>query len=273
MFASTPSAAISRRAALGVLMTAVAAGRPAIALPALKADELVQFRVELPDDLHSLSGAVRVARVAVATPATFDPLQPWRVLIVSATSDPGYQSSRALMTAYRSAATGAGWVALAADPDTEVAQSEDSLLLRYALASAAMDAVLPQWRDAGRATLAFAGFSGGAKYAGWLAALFTTQGARVSGIFLSAVNEEPVATAARQLKVLDEEYRSIPVFLQAGRSDNVATPARHREIRTELLGRGFHSLRLELVEGGHRVDATWLPTALEWFAASEVGRR
>jgi hypothetical protein len=80
-------------------------------------------------------------------------------------------------------------------------------LLGYALATAAMDAVLhPQWRDAGRATLAFGGFSGGAKYAGWLAALFTTQGARVSGIFLSAVNEEPVATAAQQLKVLDEEY-------------------------------------------------------------------
>jgi hypothetical protein len=93
---------------LGVLMTVTTAGRPAIALPALKADELVQFRVEIPVDLHSLAGAVRVARVAVATPATFDAAQPWRILIVSATSDPGYQSSRALMTAYRAAAAGAG---------------------------------------------------------------------------------------------------------------------------------------------------------------------
>ena len=100
-FALNPLAAISRRAVLGVLMTVTTAGRPAIALPALKADELVQFRVEIPVDLHSLAGAVRVARVAVATPATFDAAQPWRVLIVSATSDPGYQSSRALMTAYR----------------------------------------------------------------------------------------------------------------------------------------------------------------------------
>jgi Serine hydrolase (FSH1) len=267
------SAAISRRAALGVLMTATTAGRSAAALPALKADELVQFRVELPADLHSLAGGVRVARVAVATPAAFDPAQPWRVLIVNATSDLGFQSSRELMTAYRSAAAAAGWVALAADPDTEVAQGEDSLSLRYALASVAMDAVHPRWRDAGRATLAFAGFSGGAKFSGWLAALFTTQGARVSGIFLAGVNEEPVATAARQLKVLDEDFRSIPVFLQAGRSDTVATPDRHRDIMAELRRRGFRSLRLEVVEGGHKVDAAWLQTALEWFAASEVSRR
>lgn len=254
-------------------MTATTAGRPALALPALKPDELVEFRVELPVEFQSVVGEVRVARVAVATPATFDPMQPWRVLIVSATSDPGHQSSRALMTAYRSAAAGAGWIALAADPDTEVAQSEHSPALRFVLASVALDAVLPQWREPGRSTLAFAGFSGGAKYAGWLAALFTTQGARVAGIFLSGVNEERVATAAMQLKVLDEGYRSVPVFLQAGRSDPVATAARHREIRAELLRRGFRSVRLEFVEGGHRVDANWLPTALEWFAASEVGRR
>jgi len=267
------SAAISRRAALGVLMTAASAGRHAAALPALKADELVQFRVELPVDLHELAGRVRVAKVAVATPAAFDRAQPWRVLIVNATSDPGFQSSRDLMMAYRSAAVGAGWVALAAVPDTEVPQEEDLLPLRYALASVAMDAVNPQWRDAGRAGLAFAGFSGGAKYAGWLAALFATQRAHVAGIFLSGVNEEPVATSARQLKVLDDEYRSVPVFLQAGRSDSVATPSHHREIRAELLRRGFRSVRLEFAEVGHRVDATWLPTALDWFAASEASRR
>ena len=267
------AATISRRAALGVLITVTTAGRRAAALPALKADELVQFRVELPVDLHELAGRVRVARVAVATPASFDPAQPWRVLIVNATSDPGYQSSRELMTAYRSGAVGAGWVALAADPDTEVSQDEDLLSLRYALASVAMDAVHPHWRDAGQATLAFAGFSGGAKYAGWLAALFATQRARVIGIFLSGVNEEPVATAARQFKVLDEDYRSVPVFLQAGRSDTVATPNRHREIRAELLRSGFRSVRLEVVEVGHKVDATWLRTALEWFATSEANRR
>jgi predicted esterase len=162
---------------------------------------------------------------------------------------------------------------LAADPDIEVAQRDDSLSLRYALAGVALDAVHPQWQDPGRAALAFAGFSGGAKFSGWLAALFASQHARVSGIFLAGVNEEPVAAAARQLKVLDEGYLSIPVFLQAGRLDTVATPDRHREILAELRRRGFRSLRLEVVEGGHRVDATWLPAALEWFAASEVGRR
>jgi len=268
-----PSAAISRRAALGALMAATTADRSAAALPALKADEVVQFRVELPVEVQPLAGAVRVAKVAVATPAAFDPAQPWRVLIVNATSDPGYQSSRRLMAAYRATAADAGWVALAADPDVEVAQREDSLSLRYALASVALDAVHPRWRDAGQAMLAFAGFSGGAKFSGWLAALFTTQGARVNGIFLAGVNEEPVATAARQFKVLDDAYRSVPVFLQAGRSDTVATPDRHREIMAELRKRGFSSVRLEVIDGGHQVDATHLRAALEWFAASEGNRR
>src|SRR3954452_16000535 len=119
MRALNASAGLARRAALGVLIMATTAGAE---VPALKPDELLEFRVELPADLHGLAGKVRVARVAVATPAAFGPAQPWRVLIVNATSDPGYQSSRALMAAYRAAATGAGWVVLAADPDTEVPQ-------------------------------------------------------------------------------------------------------------------------------------------------------
>ncbi|HEX6703726.1 MAG TPA: hypothetical protein VF169_03115 [Albitalea sp.] len=274
MLTLNPSAPISRRAVLGVLVSVTTAGRPAAAPAALKADELAELRVELPVDVQKLVGGVRVAKVAVATPTAFDPAQPWRVLIVNATSDLGHQSSRQLMTAYRPAAAGAGWVALAADPDREVAQRDDSLSLRYALAAAALDAVHPLWREAGRATLAFAGFSGGAKYSGWLAALFASQrAARVAGIFLSGVNEEPVATAARQFKVLDDDFRSMPVFLQAGRSDAVATPERHREIMAELRRLGFRSLRLEVVEGGHRVDATWLQTALEWFARSDTTRR
>jgi len=274
MRALNASAVLSRRAALGVVIAATTAARRAAAdVPTLKADELVELRVELPADRQGLAGKVRVARVTVATPAAFDPGQPWRVLVVNATSDPGYQSSRALMTAYRAAATAAGWVVLAADPDSEVAQAEDSLTLRYALASTALDAVHARWRDAGQATLAFAGFSGGAKYSGWLAALFTTQGARVGGLFLAGVNEEPVATAAQKLKVLDDGYRSIPVFLQAGRRDTVAPPDKHREILDELRKRGFRALRLEVVEGGHRVDATQLQAALEWFAASDDARR
>src|SRR5262245_14368568 len=133
------SVGISRRAALGVLLTATTAARRAAALPPLKADGLFEFSVEIPADVQGLVGGVRAAKVAMATPTAFDPAQPWRVVIINATSDVGYQSSRALMTAYRSAAASAGWVALAADPDTEVAQRDDSLSLRYALARVALD--------------------------------------------------------------------------------------------------------------------------------------
>ncbi len=264
--------AVSRRAALRVLLAAAAGDACAAAAPPLQAGALAEFRVELPVALHRLAGPVRVAHVAVATPPAFDAALPWPVLIVCATSDPGHQSSRQLMTAYRASAAAAGWVALAADPDPDVEQDEDTLSMRFALLRAALAAVQPLWRDAGRSPLAFAGFSGGAKYAGWLAALFASQRSRVAGIFLSGVNEDPVAQAARQLGVLDDAFLAVPVFLQGGRADTVATPARHRALEAELRERGFRSLRLGLVPGAHGVDATWLQAALEWFAAGEAIR-
>lgn len=239
--------------------------------PALPPGGLAEFRVELPAELRELAGRggnpspVRHVLVSVALPPDFDAALEWPVLVVNATSDPGSNSSRQLLQAYREAAAKAGWIAVAADPEPAVSQADDQLTLRFALDLAALLALQPHWKDAGRAPLAFAGFSGGAKYSGYLAALFRRQGARLAGVYMAGVNQNAFGEAARQSGVLDDDLREVPVFLQGGTRDRVATPAQHRAIESDLVRDGFRHVRLEFVPGGHAVDAAPLAEALRWF--------
>jgi predicted esterase len=160
-------------------------------------------------------------------------------------------------------------VIVAADPEPGVSQDDDLLSLRYALDAAALAALKTRWRNADKPLLAFAGFSGGAKYAGWLAALFRGQGARVGGVYMAGVNQDALGDAARKFGVLDASFRHLPVFLQGGLKDEVATPAQHRRVQAELRDAGFKQVRLEFVPGDHAVDTSLLQGALEWFAASD----
>jgi predicted esterase len=257
----------SRRAWLAAAALGAAGGARAAAPQALQPGALAQFRVPWPAPLRRLAGRAEAARVAVATPPAFDAARPWPVLVVNATSDRGHASSRRLLALYREAAAAAGWVALAADPEPDVAPAEDVLSLRFALARIALAVVQPSWADADQAAVAFAGFSGGAKYAGALAALFAAEGRRVGGVFMSGVNEEPMVSAARRIGRFDDTLRAVPVFLQGGRGDRIATPQRHEALRDELRQAGLARVRLEFVDGGHEPDATWLQAALQWFAA------
>lgn len=233
---------------------------------------LAQWRIDIPEDLRRLVGQdsrpspARAAWVSAAFPPGFDAGRDWPVLLVNATSDPGYNSSRALLAQYRAAAGAAGWVALAADPEPAVSQADDALLLRFVLGLLALSAVGPLWRGAAEALLALAGFSGGAKYAGWLSALFARQGRRAAGVYLAGVNEDPLLPAAEQMGVLDDDFRGMPVFLQSGARDAVATPMQLRRLQSSLERAGFTRLRLATVDRGHEVDATPLPEALAWFA-------
>jgi len=191
------------------------------------------------------------------------------VLVVNATSDRGHSSSRALLQAYRAAAADAGWVIVAADPEPAVSQDDDLLGLRYVLSSAALAAVRPMWKGADRARVAFAGFSGGAKYTGWLAALFHKQGTAVAGAYMAGLNTNAIGEAAEKFGLVrDEAFHRVPIFLQGGRKDRVATPAQHEGIEADLKRDGFKQVRLEFVPGLHAVDAAPLAGALRWFAAS-----
>jgi predicted esterase len=261
------------------LLPALFVASGALTATSLKAGGVSEFEVELPTELRQLAGRGQVspvmhALVRIAVPANFDTSRDWPVMVISATSDPGYHSSRRLLSAYADAAVAAGWILVAADPEESVPVEQDDFALRYALNTAALAALALQWPAAGKAPLAFGGFSGGSKYSGWLAAAFAGQGRTLIGIYLAGINQDTVVSAAQQFKVLDETFRRVPVFLQSGEKDEIATPADHRGVHDELKRAGFRRIRIEYFPGRHVVDAGVFRTALDWFRelAAQAGR-
>lgn len=235
-----------------------------------------EFQVELPADLRRMAGRGEVspvthALVTIAMPEGHRAQDDRSVLVVSATSDAAHQSSRALLRAYEKAALDSGWIVVAADPEPAVAPADDHMALRLALNNAALAVLRNQWRKATNAPLAFGGFSGGAKYSGWLAAAFARQGRTVAGIYAAGSNEDTVAEAARHFGVLDAGFRRVGVFLQTGLGDAVATPDDQRRIAALLARAGFENVRVVTPPGGHEVDPRPLGEALEWFGKLEAG--
>jgi hypothetical protein len=237
--------------------------------PELTKGGLNEFKVELPDGLRRVAGrgnvsAVTHALVTIAVPANFDASRKWPVLIVSATTDTGYNSSRRLLRDYAHTAIAAGWIAMSADP-ADPGAAKDDVTLRLAITMAAL-AVLEQHFPGGRdAPLAFGGFSGGAKMSGWLAAAFASERHTVIGVYLAGINQESLVSAAKLFNVFNSAFKRIPVFLQSGTKDEVATPADHQDVATELKQAGFRNVRLESSPGAHDVDPRPLSTALDWF--------
>lgn len=254
-----------------LLAAFMAASAPSVAA-GLEVGRLTEFNVELPKELRELAGRghlspVTHALVTIGVPASFDAARDWPVMVVCATTNPEYNSSRRLLTYYADTALAAGWILIAADPAEQV---EDDLALRYALDLAALAVLKLQWPGAGKAPLAFGGFSGGAKCAGWLAAAFASIGRPIVGIYLAGINEDTVSSGARELKVLDDTYKRVPIFLLSGEKDDIATPADHLNIRDSLKRTGFKNVRLEYFPGPHVVDPAPLRAALDWFRELSV---
>jgi len=252
------------------LLPALFVASGALAATGLKAGGLNEFQIELPLELRQVAGRGQVspithALVTVAVPASFDTTCDCPVMVISATSDPRYHSSRDLLRAYADSALAAGWILVAADPAQDVSAERDEVGLRYALNIAALAALELQWPGAGKAPLAFGGFSGGAKYSGWLAAAFASQGRTVIGIYLAGINEDTIIAAARHFNILNETFKRIPIFLQSGEKDEIATPGDHQAVQKELKRAGFRNIRIEYFPGPHAVDPGPMRTALVWF--------
>jgi hypothetical protein len=248
-----------------------------LAAPACPADPspgIREIQAQLPGELRRMAGRgelspVTHALVAVATPPGFTADSAAPVLVINATSDRPWHSSRDLMKAYAPAATARGWIVVAADPFPPVSLADDHASLRMSLAIAALAILGKQWPVETNAPLAFGGFSGGSKYTGWLAAGFVARGRRVIGVYLSGCNENALLEAARSFDVLDAAFRRTPVFLQSGLDDKVATPEDHRRIARELERAGFGNVRVRPVPGGHEVVPSVLGEALDGFGATE----
>lgn len=246
-----------------------------LASPALAAQPpagLNEFKVELPADLRTIAGRgktspVTHALVTIAIPEGLEPDRDAPVLVISASSDAGYQSSRRLLEGYSGAAYEAGWIIVAADPAEPIAVEKDETPLRLALNHAAL-AVLRKVRPASaNAPLAFGGISGGAKYSGWLAAAFAKHGRTVIGVYQSGINQDTLSAAASHFGLLkDEGFKRVRVFVHAGMKDEIATPDDHRNVVASLDRAGFSRVKVVWTAGGHEVAPETLRSALRWFA-------
>ena len=91
------------------LLPALFVASATLAATGLTNGGLSQFQVELPSELRQLAGRghlspVMHALVTIAVPENFDTARDWPVMVISATSDPQYNSSRHLLGAYADAA-------------------------------------------------------------------------------------------------------------------------------------------------------------------------
>ena len=253
-----------------LFVPALLASAAAAAAATLVAGGYNEFDVELPQELRKVAGhgqpsRVTRALVTIAVPKDIDMAREWPVLVVSATSDAAHHSSRALLRAYAETAVANGWIAIAADAKEDVAQDEDDVPLRLALNTAALAVLARQWPGTDRSPLAFGGFSGGAKHSAWLAAAFAKEGRKVIGLYFAGINENTLVDAATRLDVLTPAFRLVPVFLQAGDKDTVASLDEHQAIIAELKRDGFRNVRLVSFAGAHVVDPGPLKIALDWF--------
>jgi len=261
---------VKRSAAILSLLQLLAFAPASSSATGLEPGGVSQFEIELTPELRRIAGrgelsAAARAVVAVSLPADFDPSRDWPVMVVSATSDRPYHSSRGLLAEYAAAARDEGWILLAADPWPDVPKAQDDATLRFAVNFAALAVLQSQWPGAARAGLAFGGFSGGSKYSGWLAAAFASQGRKLIGIYAAGINRDTIAATARDMGVLDDNYRRVPVFLQSGERDPVSTPEEHRQVQSELDRAGFKHVRVEYFPGRHEVEPALLRSALRWF--------
>ena len=250
---------------LAIALVAAARGEPLQAVPGGE----VEFTARVFETLRRVAGKGRLSaleeiRGLVAVPKDFDPARSWPILVVSATADPGLNSSRAFARRYRDAALAAGWVVVAADPSPVIVPESNEV--RYAAVRAALEYLAATWPDAARWPIAFGGFSGGSKYSGYLAAMSARDGRMPVGIFLGGCNA-PTPALGRARYGAPRAFREVPVFLSSGDADPVATPQDHRQVRLALVNDGFRHVRLEAYPGKHVVHAPHAGAALAWFDA------
>ncbi len=213
---------------------------------------------------------LRDALVSVAFPPKFDPAKSWPILIVSVTisgKDKGKEpSSIKAMNGFVDAAREQGWIVLAADLPGQIVPGMSAN--RCALAHAGLDALARQWPASKDWPIATGGFSGGAKYSGWLGGWFAAEGRKVLGMFMGGCNEDAASTALKEYKPPRKEFLAAKVFLSTGKDDRIAGPSFGQTVQASLKKSGFDQVKLELFDGPHQLHREHIAPALQWFAES-----
>lgn len=206
---------------------------------------------------------LKEALLGLAVPEGFDPAKSWPILIVSVTASGKAPSSVRAMGGFVKSCVANGWVCLAADlPEYKAPLLQSN---RCALAKTALDALAAKWPASAAWPVATGGFSGGAKYSGWLGGYLSKNGRHVIGMFMGGCNEDMATLSLNEYKPKRAEFTKVRVFLSGGSNDKTASPAAHESVAKSLKDSGFDQVRVEIFEGEHKLNQEHVPVALKWF--------
>lgn len=212
---------------------------------------------------------LKSALVGLAVPADFDPVKAWPILIINVTASAKEPSSLRAMGGFVKGCTESGWLCMAVDlPDYRAPLLP---LNRCALAKAALDALAAKWPASRNWPVAVGGFSGGAKYAGWVGGYLSRDGRALAGMFMAGCNEDMASKALDDFKPKRAEFTRARVFLSGGKDDRTATPAQHEAVAKSMKSSGFNEVRVEIFDGEHKLNQEHVPVALKWFMEGIVG--
>jgi integrase len=108
---------------------------------------------------------------------------------------------------------------------------------------AAIDAFHRSFAGSEKWPMACAGFSGGGKGAGYVAPFLARNGCRITGIYLTGVNEDHLSDGYARCQP-GADFLRTPIYLSAGHDDRMATP----EQQYAVLGLFFAAANLESLE-------------------------
>ena len=203
------------------------------------------------------------ARIAVAVPTGFDPQKSWPLLVICNTE--AYSNIDSLRQ-FKDAALAEGWVAVAADAVESDKEKEGGC--RWPMMAAAFDYLTAAWPMAKDWPVASGGMSGGGKNGAFLAGDLARDHHRLIGMLMMGCNEDMATVVFR--RTAPPSYLNAAVFLSSGKSDAIATPAQHEQVKNSLRATGFNKVRLEAFEGAHDIYQPHIGEALRWFMAESA---
>ena len=204
------------------------------------------------------------AVAVLATPANFDPRKSWPVLVAFSTRDLRRQNRDDLVDFYRRIGLAEGWVLLAGDGPQPA--RNDTVAWRAAMTIAAIDALHHSFPGSEKWPLACAGFSGGAKGAGFIAPLLARSGCRITGIYLTGANQEHLSEGYTTFQP-GADFLTTPIFVSSGRDDRIATLDQQYAVVGLIKRTGFERVRIGTFHGGHEVNDAQTSIALRSFRA------
>jgi len=202
------------------------------------------------------------AVAVLATPANFDPRKSWPVLVACSTSDFKRQNRDDLVQFYQRVGLTEGWVLLAGDGPQHA--RNDTAAWRLAMTLAAIDALHHSFAGSEKWPMACAGFSGGAKGAGSIAPVLARNGCRVTGLYLTGVNQDYLSPGYARAQP-GAGFLSTPIYVSAGHDDRIATLEQQYDVVGSIKRTGFNRVRIGTFRGGHEVNDAQTSIALRWF--------